>query len=76
MSQLPTPNGAGPVVPVRPRPNVYTVLLFISIIAIGVAMGFCLYRLTASPADGGYDLEFFKHILQPNKNPLPAPASP
>jgi hypothetical protein len=64
------------VIPVRPQPNIYTVLLFVCIIAIGVAMGFCLYTLTTPLEEGGYGLEFFKHILQPEKNPLPPPASP
>ena len=74
MSQLPTTtNGAGPVIPVRPQPNIYTVLLFISILAIGVAIGFCLYTLTTPLEQGGYGLEFFKHILQPDKNPPPFP---
>ncbi len=55
MSQTPA---QGPVVEVRPQPNVYTILLLIAIIALGIAVGVCYWKLTSPPAAGGYGMEF------------------
>ncbi len=58
----------GPVVPVRPQPNVYTVLMIIAIIALCVAIAYVAWRMT-SPMPDGYGLSF-EHLYQP-KTPLP-----
>ena len=69
MTEVPSSLQAhGPVIPVRPQPNVYTVLLLIAIVALCVAIGAVIWRLTAvMPA--GYDLGL-KHIFRPGV-PLP-----
>ena len=49
------------VIEVKPQPDVYTVLLLVSIITLGIALGLCLYCLLqpVEPAGGGgYGLEF------------------
>ncbi|MHC4981981.1 MAG: hypothetical protein ACYTF6_02295 [Planctomycetota bacterium] len=58
----------GPSVPVRPQPNVYTVLLVIAILAICVTVGVVIWKLT-SPMDAGYGIRL-KHIFSPG-TPLP-----
>jgi len=69
MTEVPsTSQERGPVIPVRPQPNIYTVLLLIAIIALGVAVGVAIWRLTATMPTG-YGLEL-KHIFKPG-SPLP-----
>jgi len=58
----------GPVIPVKPQPNVYTVLLAVAVVVLCVAIGVVIWRLTASPP-AGYGLEI-KHIFNPGA-PLP-----
>ncbi len=36
---------SGPVVTVKPQPNVYTILLIVAILFLATAVGFCLYNL-------------------------------
>ncbi|HUS93079.1 MAG TPA: hypothetical protein VM695_14565 [Phycisphaerae bacterium] len=64
MTQSPS---QGPVVEVKPQPNVYTILLLVAVIALAVAIGMCFWRLTAaSPV--GYGLEirnFFDALTSP-----------
>jgi len=45
------------VVRTKPRPNVYTVLLLVAILALGVTVAVVLWRLTADLPDG-YGLKF------------------
>jgi len=45
------------VVTVKPQPDVYTVLLIIGILVLGVAVGLVLYTLLSQPP-GGYGLPF------------------
>jgi len=66
ISQQPTP------VARKPQPNVYTVLLIIAIIALGVTIGFVMYRLMAALPEG-YGLEF-SQLFQLLDKPLPEPA--
>ncbi len=60
--------GNGPVVEVKPQPNIYTVLVLVALIAL-LAGGFiCFQSLTSPVAQGGYGLEFgdlFKPLAEP-----------
>ena len=51
-------SGNGPTIEVKPQPDVYTVLLVVSIIALGMTLAMCLQNLLTPLADGGYGLEF------------------
>ncbi|MFW6133800.1 MAG: hypothetical protein ACOC8F_07870 [Planctomycetota bacterium] len=63
MSQASTQEQSGPVIPVKPAPNVYTVLLIISVLALCVGIGVVLWRMTGSLPDGfGVPL---KDVFQP-----------
>jgi hypothetical protein len=46
-----------PVVTVKAEPDVYTVLLIVAILALGVSIGLVLYNLMSAPPDG-YDMSF------------------
>lgn len=46
-----------PVVAVKPQPDVYTVLLIVAILALGVSIGLVLYNLMSAPPDG-YGMSF------------------
>lgn len=62
MTESPT---HGPVIEVRAQPNVYTILLLVAVIALAVAVGACLWKLT-SPPPVGYGMEikqFFDPIM-------------
>ncbi len=48
-----TPNTNGLVVPVKAQPNVYTALLLVAIITLGVTLAICLKTLLV-----GYGLSF------------------
>ena len=61
MTQLPSQQG--PIVELRPQPNVYTVLLLIAVIALAIAVGVVFWKLT-SPLPVGYGLEV-KELLDP-----------
>ena len=57
----------GPVVEVSPYPNVYTILLFVAIAALALAVGVVLWKLTADPPSGyGYTLQ---QLFEPFKPP-------
>ncbi len=58
----------GPVIPVKAQANVYTVLLIIAVIALCVAIGVVIWKLTTEPPTG-YGLPI-KHIFKPS-TPLP-----
>jgi len=60
MTQLPQ---QGPVVELRPQPNIYTVLLLVAVIALAIAVGVVFWKLT-SPLPVGYGLEV-KEFLDP-----------
>ena len=56
----------GPVIQVKPQPNVYTIMLIVAVLALGMTVGFVLYNLLTPVADGGYGLKFeeiFKPLL-------------
>ncbi len=53
-----TPSPIIPPTAVKPSPNIYTALLIIGIVALGVALGVVLHILLGSPANGGYGLDF------------------
>lgn len=57
MTQIPQQ----PVVQAKPQPNIYTVLLIIAIVALGVTVGVAIGNLTAT-----YGLSFGE-IFQPLK---------
>jgi hypothetical protein len=64
MTQVPS---QGPVIEVRPQPNIYTVLLLVAILVLLVAIGVVLWKLT-SPMPNGYDMrlvELFKPFEPP-----------
>ena len=67
MTEAPATTTKGPVIPVRPQPNVYTVLLFIAILAIAISVAVVLWKLT-TPMPNGFGLEL-KHIFQPDAPP-------
>ena len=50
-------SGEQPVVTVKPQPNLYTVLMIVAIIALGVSIGLVLHNLMSAPPDG-YGLSF------------------
>jgi len=60
-----TPTG-GPVVQVKPQPDVYTVLLIVVIILLAVTIGIVLHNLMAPVESGGYGLGF-GDLFQPAK---------
>jgi len=47
----------GPTIEVKPSPDVYTVLLVMAVIALGVTLGICLNSLLSAMPEG-YGLEF------------------
>jgi hypothetical protein len=61
-----TQSPQGPIVQVRAQPNVYTVMLFVAIVALTLAVGVVLWRLT-SDAPTGYGLTFGQ-MFEPIKN--------
>ncbi len=54
----------GPVVRVKPQPNVYTVLLVVAILMVAVAIYFGLDKLMSPIAEGGYGMQF-EQIVKP-----------
>ena len=46
-----------PLVESRPQPNIYTVLILIAVLALGLTVGLVFSNLTAAPPDG-YGLKF------------------
>jgi hypothetical protein len=56
-----------PTVTVAPQPNVYTMILLVAIIALVVAIGVVIWKLT-SPTPVGYGLNFGA-MFEPFKNP-------
>lgn len=61
MTQAPS---RGPVIQVKPPPNIYTILVFVAVLAIGATIGFVLYNLMTPVVDGGYGLKF-EEIFKP-----------
>lgn len=47
-----------PVITVKPSPDIYTVLLIVGILVIGVSLGLVLHNLLTPVQEGGYGLEF------------------
>ena len=66
MTQLPTQS---PVIQVKAQPNVYTVMLIVAILALGMAVGFVMYSLMA-PLPKGYGMEF-DELFKPLKELIP-----
>ena len=50
-------NTDAPTITVKPQPDIYTVLLIVAILVLGVAVGLVLHKLMAAPP-GGYGLSF------------------
>jgi len=53
----------------RPQPNIYTVLIIVAILILGVTVGLVLNNLLTPTAQGGYGLEFgmlFDHSKLPS----------
>ncbi|MCD6304464.1 MAG: hypothetical protein J7M21_05830 [Planctomycetes bacterium] len=65
MTQLPQ----GPTIPVKPQPNIYTVMLLVAIIALAMAVVVVFWKLT-SPPPVGYGMEF-GDFFKPIKPPAP-----
>lgn len=64
MTQMPSQS---PLVETRPQPNVYTVLLFVAVVALAVAIGVALWKLMSAPPTG-YGLrvgDLFKPFVPP-----------
>jgi hypothetical protein len=59
-----TPSQA-PLIEVRPQPNIYTVLLLVAIMALAIAIGVVLWKLTSAPPTG-YGLQI-SELLDPIK---------
>ena len=51
-------NSDQPVITVKPSPDIYTVLLIVGILVIGVSVGLVLHNLLTPAQEGGYGLEF------------------
>ena len=51
MTQSPT-NASEAAVEVRPRANVYTVLVVVAVLALGFTLGWVLWHLMSQPPDG------------------------
>jgi hypothetical protein len=49
MSQLPA---QGPVIEVRPQPNVYTILLMVAVVALAAAVSVAAWKLMSQPPVG------------------------
>ena len=55
MTEIPR---VGPVVQVKPQPDVYTALLIVVIVLLAVTIGIVLHNLVAPVESGGYGLGF------------------
>lgn len=53
MTQLSSQASQGVPVTVKPRANVYTVLVIVAVLALGVTLGVACWYLMAARADGG-----------------------
>lgn len=62
----------GPIVRVKPRPNIYTVLIWVAIVVLLISLITCLYYLMAEPPRG-YGLNFGDMF---GKNPVPTSIAP
>jgi len=62
----------GPVVPVKPQANIYTLLLIVSILVLTVTIGIVLWKLMSSVDNGGYGLQF-SNLFQPFDVPKTVP---
>jgi hypothetical protein len=69
MTSAPTPTQSA-----KPNPSVYTVLLIVAIVALGVTLAVVLWKLL-SPMPNGYGLQF-TDLLGPLKETLTEGASP
>jgi len=47
-----TQSPQGPIVQVKSQPNIYTVMLFVAILALLLAVGVVLWRLMSAPPTG------------------------
>ncbi|MBT3200660.1 MAG: hypothetical protein HN350_12175 [Phycisphaerales bacterium] len=52
MSQLPQDGS----VQVKPQSNIYTMMMIITVLVLGVAIGLAVQKMTATPDAGGYGL--------------------
>ena len=58
------------VVKGKPLPNVYTVMVIIGVLALGVTIGFVLFNLLSPVDQGGYGLDFGS-LFEAPKPPTP-----
>jgi len=54
MSQLPSDG----TIQVKPQSNVFTLMMIITVLVLGVAIGLVLHKLTSPMAQGGYEIPF------------------
>ena len=59
----------GPLVPVKPQPSIYTLMIVVAIIVLAVTVGMVMWNLMASPPDG-YGLTFGQ-LFSPVKELIP-----
>jgi len=65
MTQAPS---KGPVVEVKPQPNIYTILLLVAVLALGTTIGFVMHNLLTPLEKGGYGVPFEK-VFEPFEKP-------
>ena len=70
MSQY--PYGGSPVQP-KPQPNVYTVLLIIAILVLGVAVGLCANYLMSPVENGAGYGKTVSDLFEPMKDAAQSP---
>lgn len=64
-----TQMSSGSTIRVKPQPNLYTILLMVAILVVGIALGLVLSKLMSPLANGGYGLEF-GDIFKPWQKPV------
>jgi len=67
MSEL--PSAPEEIIQVKPQSNVYTLMLIITILALGTAIGFVLHKLMSPVAAGGYAMDLNQIFFEPLKIP-------
>jgi len=67
MTQAPS---KGPVLEVKPQPNIYTILLLVAVLALGTTIGFVMQNLLSPLEKGGYEVPFEK-VFKPIEEPKP-----
>jgi|GEM_PF-1296264 len=68
MAEQSVSQGQGPVVPVKPQPDIYTLLTLITFLVLVVTIGIVLNNLMSPVVEGGYGLTF-EQLFQPFEIP-------